>query len=81
MPTKVDYMTVDTEGSELEILRTFNFTSHNVTIIQVERNMLTPKQKQEEKQLTNFMKSKGYEKIKQIDIGNFAVDCVYKKIN
>lgn len=80
-PPKVDYMTVDTEGSELEILRTFNFTSHNVTIIQVERNMLTPKQKQEEKQLTNFMKTKGYEKIKQIDIGNFAVDCVYKKVN
>jgi hypothetical protein len=26
------------------------------------------------------MSRKGYEKIKQIDIGNWAVDCIYKKI-
>ena len=79
-PEHVDYMTVDTEGSEVEILRTFDFTSHDVTIIQVERNMKTQVQRNEEKQLTQFMSNKGYEKIKQIDIGNWAVDCIYKKI-
>jgi hypothetical protein len=79
-PEHVDYMTVDTEGSEVEILRTFDFTSHDVTIIQVERNMKTRVQQNEEKQLTQFMSRKGYEKIKQIDIGNWAVDCIYKKI-
>ena len=79
-PENVDYMTVDTEGSEVEILRTFDFTSHNVKIIQVERNMKTQLQRNEEKQLTQFMSKKGYEKIKQIDIGNWAVDCIYKKI-
>ena len=79
-PEHVDYMTVDTEGSEVEILRTFDFTSHDVTIIQVERNMKTEVQRNEEKQLTQFMSKKGYEKIKQIDIGNWAVDCIYKKI-
>jgi len=79
-PEHVDYMTVDTEGSEVEILRTFDFTSHDVTIIQVERNMKTQVQRNEEKQLTQFMSKKGYEKIKQIDIGNWAVDCIYKKI-
>ena len=78
-PSKVDYMTVDTEGSELDILKTFDFESHDVTIIQVERNMKTAKQRQEEQDLTIFMESKGYEKARQIDIGNWAVDDVFKK--
>ena len=78
-PSKVDYMTVDTEGSELDILKTFDFDSHGVTIIQVERNMKTAKQREEERELTEFMESKGYEKVGQIDIGNWAVDDVFKK--
>ena len=32
----VDLMSIDTEGSELSILKTFDFHSHNVEIFQIE---------------------------------------------
>jgi FkbM family methyltransferase len=37
-PTQIDYLSIDTEGSELEILTSFDFKKYNVKIITVEHN-------------------------------------------
>jgi hypothetical protein len=37
-PKVIDYISIDTEGSELEILRGFNFEEFDVKIITVEHN-------------------------------------------
>ncbi len=37
-PKHVDFMSVSTVGSEMDILETFNFTAHNVTFIHIANN-------------------------------------------
>ena len=37
-PNKIDYISIDTEGSEFEILRTFDFTKYDVEIFTIEHN-------------------------------------------
>lgn len=37
-PSEISYLSVDTEGSEFEILRTFNFDSYKINFISVEHN-------------------------------------------
>lgn len=43
-PSQIDYLSVDTEGSEFEILEKFNFQHHDVSIITCEHNY-TPQRK------------------------------------
>ena len=37
-PFEIGYLSIDTEGSELEILQAFNFKSHKIHVITVEHN-------------------------------------------
>jgi FkbM family methyltransferase len=40
-PKKIDYLSIDTEGSEYEIIRDFNFQKYEIDIITVEHNFKT----------------------------------------
>lgn len=41
-PRAIDYLSIDTEGSELTILEAFDFSRHDVGIITVEHNFVEP---------------------------------------
>ena len=75
----VDYMTVDTEGSEFAILKTFQFNKFDVLFIQVEKNVKTTEQRKEKQELTEFMQTQDYVVDKVFDIGNHAVDILFRK--
>jgi FkbM family methyltransferase len=40
-PIKIDYLSIDTEGSEYDILRNFDFSRHAIKLISVEQNRET----------------------------------------
>ena len=54
-PDEIDYMSVDTEGSELEILSHFDFGKRRVKMLTIEHNFTELRQ-----QINDLMLSKGY---------------------
>lgn len=55
-PKIFDYLSLDTEGSEFEILSTFDFEAHTPLIISVEHNYV----KNHRRQLMSLLESNGY---------------------
>lgn len=56
-PQKIDYLSIDTEGSEFEILNNFDFNSYDISVITCEHNYT-----QDRKKIYELLKSKGYER-------------------
>lgn len=57
-PKKIDYLSIDTEGSELEILQSFDFSKYEITVITVEHNYTDQREK-----IYTFLESKGYQRV------------------
>lgn len=57
-PYDIDYLSIDTEGSELDILKAFNFEKHSIKIITVEHNYTEKRE-----QICTLLTMKGYRKI------------------
>ena len=64
-PKEIDYLSIDTEGSEFEILSTFDFSKHKFKIITCEHNF-TPKRKN----IYSLLTKNGYER-KYTDLSAF----------
>jgi len=56
-PVEIDYMSIDTEGSEYAILSNFDFSSHIVNLISVEQNRHT------EAKIEALLASKGFDRV------------------
>jgi FkbM family methyltransferase len=54
-PMEIDYLSIDTEGSEFEILQEFNFNKYNIKIITCEHNYT-----QERSKLHELFSDNGY---------------------
>ncbi|MCB1108184.1 MAG: FkbM family methyltransferase [Chlamydiia bacterium] len=65
---KVDFLSIDTEGGELEILQSIDFDTNTIDVICVENIYRDP-------QFERFMKSKGYQYITRL-----KRDQIYKRI-
>jgi FkbM family methyltransferase len=57
-PNIIDYLSIDTEGSEFDILKIFNFDKYQFKIITVEHNYTKNRDK-----IKNLLESKGYTRI------------------
>jgi len=55
-PLFIEYMSIDTEGSELEILKNFNFEKYIFGLIDIEHNFVEPRRTI----IKNLLLSKGY---------------------
>lgn len=64
----IDYLSIDTEGGELEILKSIDFDKVTIDVIDVENNYNDPR-------FSEFLQTKGYKLIKRI-----IVDEIYKKV-
>ena len=64
-PYVIDYLSIDTEGSEYEILSNFNFDQHQVNFISCEHNFTSTRE-----QIHLLLRSKGYTRV-LIDVSNF----------
>jgi FkbM family methyltransferase len=68
-PSFIEYMSLDTEGSEFEILKNFNFEKYTFGLIDVEHNYVEPRRSE----IRNLLLSKGY-----IYVGENHWDDMYK---
>ncbi len=59
-PKDIDYLSIDTEGSEYEILQNFDFEKYNIKIITCEHNFTDIREK-----IFNLLKKKGYQRVYQ----------------
>ena len=60
-PSFVEYLSLDTEGSELEILKSVDFQKYTFGIIDVEHNFVEPRRTK----IRELLTSNGYEYIKE----------------
>jgi FkbM family methyltransferase len=65
-PKKIDYLSVDTEGSEYEILKNFNFDNWEIDFISVEHNF-TEKREEIYRLLSSFCYSRKFTSISKWD--------------
>lgn len=60
-PTFIEYLSLDTEGSEYEILKDFNFDKYKFGLIDVEHNFIEPRRSQ----IKDLLLSNGYEYVRE----------------
>ena len=57
-PEKIDYISIDTEGSEYEILKSFDFSKYSIECITIEHNNTKNKEL-----IDNIILSNGFKKV------------------
>ena len=74
-PAIIDYMSIDTEGSEFEILSSFNFSKYIIRVITIEHNFSTKRE-----DMFNLLTENGYKRVFQ-SISLFDDFYIYKELN
>lgn len=73
---KIDFLNIDIEGHELEVLKTIDFRKFNIKIICVEILTHNNLSKTRKREIFKFLKKKGY-----VFIGKNVVNYIFKKKN
>lgn len=68
-PTTIDYMSLDTEGSELEILKGIDFDTYKFGIMTIEHNHVEPRRSD----IRTFLEEKGYKFYKEKGVDDYYV--------
>ena len=58
-PREIDYLSIDTEGSELPILQAFDFANYDIKIMTVEHNFVEPSRQK----IFELLVSNGFERV------------------
>jgi FkbM family methyltransferase len=66
-PNKIDYISIDTEGSEFEIIANFDFNKYDVEIFTVEHNGANFRE-----DLINLLNYRGYFRMPNVNQGGFV---------
>ena len=64
-PNKIDYLSIDTEGSEYEIIKNFNFSKYDISCLTIEHNNTVNKEK-----IDDIVINNGFQKVFE-DISQF----------
>lgn len=75
---RVNYLSVDTEGSEFEALKTFPFDTITADVIGVEILFGTPVRKKNKEAIILFLKSKGYYMFEEMPFGDDTSDLFFR---
>ena len=63
----IDYLTLDIEENQLDILKTVNLTETNITIIGAQLNKTEGEEEKNNQNITNYLTTCGYKKFKYVD--------------
>ena len=63
---QIDFISIDTEGTELDVLKGFDFNHYDVKLFVVENNY-------DDREIPDYMKSKGYKKDLRYKINDFYI--------
>jgi putative ABC transport system ATP-binding protein len=69
---KVDYCSIDVEGSEMEVLSSIDFNTVHIDVFSIENNYSNP-------EITNFMQKQGYTLVQEIGQPMDSLDQIYVK--
>ena len=70
-PKRIDYLSIDTEGSEYEIIKNFDFDAWDIQAITIEHNYMPQRKK-----IYDLLKSHGFNRV---HIANSKFDDWYTK--
>jgi len=72
MPSNIDYLSLDVEGSEMDILKSFPFDKHCIRYATIETNG----DKEKEKEVEAFMAERGYTFLEHVGVDHhFTNSC------
>jgi FkbM family methyltransferase len=83
-PNKIDYLSIDTEGSEYEIIKNFPFEKYEIRLITIEHNAYSREEKsiEKRKKIFKLLTNKGYKKCNNFFFGlPFSVFSEYDTSN
>lgn len=63
---KIDFISIDTEGSELDVLHSFDVNKYNTRLLVIENNYNDP-------EVENYLKPFGWKKDRRVEINDFYV--------
>lgn len=62
----IDFISIDTEGNELDVLKSFNVNEYNIKLLVIENNFNEP-------EIENYLKTFGWIKDKRVEVNDFYI--------